>query len=554
MFGGFNGSHHFDDTWYFNTTESSMRWLQKKGVVYPLWPENCTSDLETVEDNLDECFLLEWKRPVRAHCQSPSQAGCRFNDWYAPDPNNSALNFGTYNGAPFYGVVDARDPLCRIQIFNSTSIRIDFDLTELENSQVWSGPPKPVVEFGTGDPAPTEPAGENQPIVPEAATGPRQWVRGAQWWNDSWVARHERLGDIGDYFVEVETVDDANESYTTYSGTYYRRCTSVKGEVTRGGTMGWRGGTTDGVAGRATEPILVPQPRRRAPGWDGCRDQCFGVAAIHAPMLGQTPTESRFLGELYIFGGVGYEREYYQTTNTTFQTAVLDDMWRLGIHDCPYNCSNQGDCVYGFCRCYPGYYGVDCSNISCPGDFCYIDEDTNIQVCQHCCQAGYNHTDGDSYEIDVPRVPCSFESQQLDGSFGESNGICDGFGTCQCAPPYILDDCSVKDCKHNCSARGHCSVEFPVSRCICNPGYYGEYCQFKVCLNNCSYPNGHCDPVTGECECEMMYEPYLNTREYHRQRPRPGPSSAAPPSRPRRRAAAPDAPAPRPARAAAGMP
>ncbi|KAH8056966.1 ATPase [Aureococcus anophagefferens] len=40
--------------------------------------------------------------------------------------------------------------LCRIQIFNSTSIRIDFDLTELENSQVWSGPPKPVVEFGTG--------------------------------------------------------------------------------------------------------------------------------------------------------------------------------------------------------------------------------------------------------------------------------------------------------------------------------------------------------------------------------------------------------------------
>ena len=28
--------------------------------------------------------------------------------------------------------------------------RIDFDVTELENSQVWSGPPKPVVEFGTG--------------------------------------------------------------------------------------------------------------------------------------------------------------------------------------------------------------------------------------------------------------------------------------------------------------------------------------------------------------------------------------------------------------------
>ncbi|KAH8095286.1 hypothetical protein JL720_2576 [Aureococcus anophagefferens] len=43
------------------------------------------------------------------------------------------------------------DELCRNQIFNPTSIRIDFDLTELENSQVWSGPPKPVVGFGTGD-------------------------------------------------------------------------------------------------------------------------------------------------------------------------------------------------------------------------------------------------------------------------------------------------------------------------------------------------------------------------------------------------------------------
>ncbi|KAH8063364.1 MAP kinase kinase [Aureococcus anophagefferens] len=40
--------------------------------------------------------------------------------------------------------------LCRIQIFNPTSIRIDFDLIELENSQVWSGPPKPVVDFHTG--------------------------------------------------------------------------------------------------------------------------------------------------------------------------------------------------------------------------------------------------------------------------------------------------------------------------------------------------------------------------------------------------------------------
>lgn len=151
---------------------------------------------------------------------------------------------------------------------------------------------------------------------------------------------------------------------------------------------------------------------------------------------------------------------------------------------------------------------------------------------QHCCQAGYNHTDKDKYSaVALPKVPCSFLTQRRSQKdvFGESNGVCDGFGTCQCAPPFIGDDCSIKDCKHNCSHRGLCSVEFPVSRCLCGPGFYGEYCQFMTCLNNCKFmcvaffdvaatgtwPNGVCNHTTGECKCRMMYSPYNNTREYH---------------------------------------
>lgn len=99
---------------------------------------------------------------------------------------------------------------------------------------------------------------------------------------------------------------------------------------------------------------------------------------------------------------------------------------------------------------------------------------------------------------------------------GHSNGICDGFGTCQCAPPFIGEDCSIKDCKYNCSFNGFCSVEFPVSRCICADGYFGEYCQFRECLNNCSYPNGNCDYDTGECSCSMIYNPFENFREWVR--------------------------------------
>jgi hypothetical protein len=100
------------------------------------------------------------------------------------------------------------------------------------------------------------------------------------------------------------------------------------------------------------------------------------------------------------------------------------------------------------------------------------------------------------------------------GIWGESNGICDGFGTSYCAPPFVGDDCSIKDCAGNCSFNGWCSEEYPVSRCMCQPGYYGEMCEYRDCLNNCTHPNGVCDPVSGVCVCNMIYSPYNNAREY----------------------------------------
>ena len=105
-------------------------------------------------------------------------------------------------------------------------------------------------------------------------------------------------------------------------------------------------------------------------------------------------------------------------------------------------------------------------------------------------------------------MPCSKDLP------GEENGICNGWGKSYCAPPFIGEDCSVKDCKNNCTFQGYCSVEFPVSRCMCNPGYYGDECQYAHCLNNCSYPNGLCNTTTGECDCHLLYNPYNNTRVY----------------------------------------
>eukprot|EP00605_Chrysophyceae_sp_TOSAG23-4_P000108 GSChrysophyteH1.ASY1.ANO1.118.1 assembled CDS len=263
----------------------------------------------------------------------------------------------------------------------------------------------------------------------------------------------------------------------THNGTLYEHCTSVYGEPTRHTTP------PDGMAGRAPGPILA-----RA-----------GHAAVWLP-------ETQ---EIIMYGGMSYKEENAKRIDETWPSITRDDMWYFGLNHCLNNCSDHGVCKNGFCFCYVGYYGEDCSNTSCPGTSCYYDEYTNDQVCVHACQAGYVHTDDDIYVQDVTKIPCSPDRA------GEINGVCDGFGKTQCAPPFIGDDCGTKDCKNNCSFNGWCSIEFPVSRCMCQPGYFGETCEFKLCLNNCSYPNGVCDTSTGFCKCRMMYSPYNQTREYH---------------------------------------
>ena len=59
---------------------------------------------------------------------------------------------------------------------------------------------------------------------------------------------------------------------------------------------------------------------------------------------------------------------------------VKNDLWAFKIHKCPADCNHQGVCMHGHCTCFDGFYGIDCSNSSCPGDFCYYDEVTQIQV------------------------------------------------------------------------------------------------------------------------------------------------------------------------------
>jgi hypothetical protein len=293
----------------------------------------------------------------------------------------------------------------------------------------------------------------------------------------------------------------------THSGVLYSRCTSVFGEPTRGHRV-------DGLSGRSNGSVLIPQLRRQNPGWDGCRDRAdrrkdLPQALSYIKPYARAGHKAIFYGshnELIMYGGTGYLTENPNSITTTWKTQALDDMWYFNLYHCINNCSSHGDCYFGFCVCWVGYYGEDCSNTSCPGTFCHNDPVTFDNICVHACHAGYRHTDNETYVPDINKVPCSLETP------GESYGICDGFGVTQCAPPFIGNDCGTRDCRNNCSFNGWCSVEYPVSRCMCNPGYIGDVCQYQTCLNNCSYPNGVCNITSGQCICRPTYNPYNNTQ------------------------------------------
>ncbi|KAH9144466.1 hypothetical protein AeRB84_011593 [Aphanomyces euteiches] len=261
-------------------------------------------------------------------------------------------------------------------------------------------------------------------------------------------------------------------------------------------------------------PTFYSQARRQAPGWDGCRDRVDDRTDLPWDLQWSKPNQRAGHTAAYhsgyhlmlLYGGYGVEREELYKTNSTTPAVTYGDWWSYSLANCIKNCSLHGICSYGHCVCDDGYYGTDCSNITCPGSVCEYDDVKQSTTCAHCCFSGFEHTDNDTYVPNIQKLPCSGNITRY------SNGICDGFGQCICRPPFIGADCSIRDCAYNCSNHGFCSIEFPNSRCMCDPGYAGKYCQEKICLNNCSYPNGVC--VNGSCYCSMLYEPYNKTLEY----------------------------------------
>lgn len=453
MHGGYADNFFYDDLWYFNITTG--RWLEKTQHVYPIYPKSCTDDeayiaMSNKPGVENPCMELVWPNHVERTKYPPFKIkDYRDQPFYWPNPSQGVQ----FNILPRDFYINSTHN----QFFNP-------DGTPNEAAPRYSDQ----ASWGT-------------PIPNFAKTAPGQRVRSFNW--------------------------KFNE---THSATLYEYCVSVYAEPTRGKLV-------DGTYGRSNGSIFLPQPRRQAPGWDGCRDRYDGRTNLPAGIAYVKPTGRALhravliedTNEIFFYGGMKYLVEETKSINSSYETVVSDEMWYFNLFHCIKNCSNNGDCYYGYCFCYVGYYGEDCSNSSCPGTSCYYDKYTFAQTCTHGCHSGYQHRDTDVYVQDIAKLPCS-----LPDVVGYSNGICDGFGSTFCAPPFVGDDCSIKDCKNNCSFNGWCSIEYPVSRCMCQPGYFGEICDRMVCLNNCSYPNGVCNSTTGDCNCRPTYNPFNNTQIY----------------------------------------
>jgi hypothetical protein len=421
LHGGYSENHYFNETWYYYIDEN--RWLRKENHVHAFFPEECTDDIDAISKEV-ECIELSYPPPLQRSNQSTYTL-----DYQEILPYQQQPGYTPDAGNPLYfGIVHNATDL----VLNLRRTYLDQEVYDNDGNRIWINADVP----------------EGTPIAPNAATGPRQ-------------------------FAQLKQIR-YNESLTL---DIWEWCSSVEGEPTRGKTV-------DGLAGRSEKSIHIPQLRRQSPGWDGCRELRWKYPPSRTDHNGIYIDQYSIL---FLYGGVSYKEVDIQTgehpstpsLRETHETLVMDDLWILDIHSCSKNCSNHGTCTNGFCKCFPGYYGLDCSNVTCPGSVCYYDKE-NTQHCKHCCYDGYTHMDEDQeYLAGIRKIPCRHKDDMNYGIFtGNSNGICDGFGTCQCSPPFLGEDCSIRDCKNDCSFNGYCSVEFPNSRCICNEGYFGKVFQY----------------------------------------------------------------------------
>jgi hypothetical protein len=109
--------------------------------------------------------------------------------------------------------------------------------------------------------------------------------------------------------------------------------------------------------------LMMRQPRRQAPGWDGCRDRTDGRDWLPNQLLWKAPKQRSDFSAVYsekfkvllFYGGFGFNDLTPHVNNVTEPSATMSDLWQYHITNCAKNCSLHGDCIMGGCYCHDGY-------------------------------------------------------------------------------------------------------------------------------------------------------------------------------------------------------
>ncbi|XP_042278657.1 N-acetylglucosamine-1-phosphodiester alpha-N-acetylglucosaminidase-like isoform X4 [Thunnus maccoyii] len=152
----------------------------------------------------------------------------------------------------------------------------------------------------------------------------------------------------------------------------------------------------------------------------------------------------------------------------------------------PENCSGNGDCVDGRCRCQEGWQGAACDSLVCQPPACGPHGVCTANGCV--CAAGWrgkNCSQGSLITCDQPlhHFP--------------------PFSSAGCFPGYYGDGC-----RHTCVCFNGASCNRVDGRCVCPPGFYGNLCEKACppgfygvsCAERCQCDDQcPCDPHTGSC-------------------------------------------------------
>lgn len=107
------------------------------------------------------------------------------------------------------------------------------------------------------------------------------------------------------------------------------RSQSVLGQPTRFTTL-------DLEYGRSGEHVFIKQPRRRAPGWDGCRDRLDGRLDLPVALQWLRPSQRAGHRSVYspkhrlmlVYGGEANVLEQQQAFDITHATHTVGDLWQ----------------------------------------------------------------------------------------------------------------------------------------------------------------------------------------------------------------------------------